>query len=89
MCGIWGILSLDTIKYDIAMLYNKFYQIKSRGPDRSIFITNSNYIIGFHRLAIMDTSIQWDQPFSLSYYYTNSLGHKILRTVYVYANAEI
>lgn len=27
MCGIWGILSLDTIKYDIAMLYNNFIKL--------------------------------------------------------------
>lgn len=89
MCGIWGILSLDTINYDAKMLYDKFYQIKSRGPDRSVYITNSNYIIGFHRLSIMDTSIQGDQPFSLSFYFTNSKGQKILRTIYVCVNGEI
>ena len=71
MCGIWGILSLDTISYDSKMLFDKFYQIKSRGPDRSVYITNSNYIVGFHRLAIMDTSIQGDQPFTFSYYSSN------------------
>ena len=89
MCGIWGILSLKTIKYNNELLYDKFCQIKSRGPDKSIFIANSNYIVGFHRLAIMDTSIQGDQPFSISYYYTNSKQEKILRTVYVCVNGEI
>ena len=89
MCGIWGILSLDTISYNSKMLFDKFYQIKSRGPDRSVYITNSNYIVGFHRLAIMDTSIQGDQPFTFSYYYTNSSGHSMLRTIYVCVNGEI
>ena len=89
MCGIWGILSLSDIKFDNSKLYTKFNEIKSRGPDRSTFITNSNYIVGFHRLAIMDTSIQGDQPFSISYYYTSPNGHKFLRTIYVCVNGEI
>jgi asparagine synthase (glutamine-hydrolysing) len=89
MCGIWGILSLDVNKYDITMLYNKFYQIKSRGPDRSTFISNPNYKIGFHRLAIMDTSIQGDQPFSISYYFKNSKEQRVIRTIYVCVNGEI
>lgn len=90
MCGIWGLLSLKTIKYDEGMLYTKFNTIKSRGPDKSTFISNSNYIVGFHRLAIMDLSIQGDQPFSFSYYYTNSLNsNKYLRTIYICVNGEI
>lgn len=89
MCGIWGILSTENIKYDQDLLFNRYNTIKSRGPDRSIYINNSNYIVGFHRLAIMDTSSQGDQPFSLSYYYKNNKGEQILRTVYVIVNGEI
>lgn len=89
MCGIWGILSLNTINYNAGLLYDKFYQIKSRGPDRSVFVTNSNYIVGFHRLSIMDTSIHGDQPFSFSLYYINSKGCTMLRTIYVSVNGEI
>ena len=89
MCGIWGLLSLDTIKYDLELLYKKFNTIQSRGPDKSVFITNSNYIVGFHRLAIMDTSIQGDQPFSYSYYYLNDQNQKMLRTIYLISNGEI
>lgn len=89
MCGIWGLLSLKPNTLDINNLFNKFNQIQSRGPDKSTFITNSNYIIGFHRLAIMDLSIQGDQPFSHSYYFTNDLNEKILRTVYTVSNGEI
>lgn len=90
MCGIWGLLSLGKITYDEALLYGKFNSIKSRGPDRSTFITNPNYIVGFHRLAIMDPSIQGDQPFSYSYYYTGSTNsNKYLRTIYLIVNGEI
>lgn len=89
MCGIWGILSLDDIKLDINLLFQRFYSIKQRGPDRSVFITNPNYIVGFHRLSIMDTSIHGDQPFSISYYYKNDKEEQILRTVYITCNGEI
>lgn len=89
MCGIWGLLTTRQADLDYSNFFNKFNLIKARGPDRTTFITNSNYIVGFHRLAIMDTSIQGDQPFSHSYYYNNSLGEKILRTIYVICNGEI
>ena len=89
MCGIWGILSLKQITLNQSLLYSKFNTIKYRGPDRSVYITNSNYIVGFHRLAIMDNSSQGDQPFSLSYYYKNHNGNTILRTIYVSVNGEI
>lgn len=91
MCGIWGLLSLNKITYDEALLYSKFISIKSRGPDRSTFITNPNYIVGFHRLAIMDPSIQGDQPFSYSYHYTggSSNSDEYLRTIYLMVNGEI
>lgn len=89
MCGIWGILSSNVIKYDQNLLFNNFNKLKPRGPDRSVYISNANYIVGFHRLAIMDTSSQGDQPFSISYYYINNKNQQILRTVYVIVNGEI
>jgi asparagine synthase (glutamine-hydrolysing) len=71
MCGIWGLLGLfnnlkENEKYE---LYNK---IKNRGPDKSVYydisdIRLNNQIIpiklGFHRLSIMDTTFNGDQPF--------------------------
>lgn len=89
MCGIWGFLSLDVIKHDSDLLYNHFNKIKHRGPDGSFYMSFSYYIVGFHRLAIMDTSSQGNQPFSFSYYYSNSKNEKILRTIYVEINGEI
>ena len=84
MCGIWGLLSLNKIEYNVNDLFAKFNTIKERGPDRSTFIVNDNYIIGFHRLAIMDTSVQGDQPFSITFKENNKL-----RTVYLTCNGEI
>ena len=91
MCGIWGLLSLEEIakNYDLGLLYNKFNQIKSRGPDRSIWIQNPNYIVGFHRLSIMDLSVNGDQPFAYSCNYTDDFSNNILRTIYVCVNGEI
>jgi asparagine synthase (glutamine-hydrolysing) len=90
MCGIWGLLSLEKITYDEVLLYSKFNSIKPRGPDGSTFITNYNYIVGFHRLAIMDPSIQGDQPFSYSYYYNGTdNSNRYLRTIYLIVNGEI
>lgn len=90
MCGIWGLLTLNTnFKSDIN-LHDSFMKIKNRGPDRSIYIDNNNYKIGFHRLAIMDTSIQGDQPFSFSYKMTDKgTGRQVLRTIYAMCNGEI
>lgn len=48
--------------------------IKRRGPDRSTFIDNDAYLLGFHRLAIMDPSTQGDQPFAQSRIYENEKG---------------
>jgi asparagine synthase (glutamine-hydrolysing) len=84
MCGIWGLLSLNKISYNVNDLFIKFNTIKERGPDKSTFIVNDNYIIGFHRLAIMDTSVQGDQPFSITFKENNRL-----RTVYLTCNGEI
>jgi asparagine synthase (glutamine-hydrolysing) len=90
MCGIFGFLTLNgkyTTKTD---LYKSFMKIKHRGPDRTIYVDNNYYKIGFHRLAIMDTSIQGDQPFSHSYKFTDTgTGHTVLRTIYVCCNGEL
>ncbi len=90
MCGIWGLLTLNSTFKSDSNLHKKFMTIKHRGPDRSTYIDNNNYKIGFHRLAIMDTSIQGDQPFTHSYKMIDSgTGRQVLRTVYVMCNGEI
>ena len=90
MCGIWGLLTLNSSFKSDVNLHDAFMKIKSRGPDRSTYIDNNNYKIGFHRLAIMDTSIQGDQPFSFSYALTDKgTGRQVLRTIYAMCNGEI
>lgn len=90
MCGIWGLLTLNSTFESDSNLHKKFMKIKHRGPDRSTYIDNNNYKIGFHRLAIMDTSIQGDQPFTHSYKMTDSgTGRPVLRTIYAMCNGEI
>jgi asparagine synthase (glutamine-hydrolysing) len=87
MCGIWGILSLNELSdYNF---FDHFNKIKHRGPDRSIYVSNPNYIVGFHRLAIMDISAKGDQPFKFSYDYINDDGEKIQRNIYLVINGEI
>jgi asparagine synthase (glutamine-hydrolysing) len=93
MCGIWGLLTTDermvSIQQDKAE--EMFMKSKHRGPDKSSFIVNSNYIIGFHRLAIMDPTNHGDQPFSFSYTYTDDIeeGVTITRTINIICNGEI
>jgi hypothetical protein len=75
MCGIWGLLTTDDGMNLIHQNNTEemFMKSKHRGPDKSSFIVNSNYIIGFHRLAIMDPTNHGDQPFSFSYTYTDDI----------------
>lgn len=81
MCGIWAYL-LKTGVLDKEILYKAFDKLQSRGPDRSNVITLSdkNIMLGFHRLSIMDTSTNGDQPFIIE---------NDERVVYVMCNGEI
>lgn len=66
MCGIWSYISKTKKSKACDILYNNFSKIKHRGPDRSSFIELNkpiNIKLGFHRLAIMDLSLDGDQPF--------------------------
>lgn len=85
MCGIWGYLSKTCeFNQNIKDYECAFNNVRKRGPDRSNLINiktaNNNMLIGFHRLAIMDTSVNGDQPFKLE------LDD---RTIYVMCNGEI
>lgn len=85
MCGIWLYLSklLKEQKFASTQLYDSFYKIKHRGPDRSKFTELNvpfNLSLGFHRLAIMDITTKGDQPFI---YEHND------HTIYAMTNGEI
>src|SRR3989338_10222582 len=81
MCGIWLCLTKKGRKMH-ENRYETFRKIQHRGPDRSHFLELQNYglSIGFHRLSIMDTSVNGDQPFVMQ---------KGDVTIYVICNGEI
>jgi asparagine synthase (glutamine-hydrolysing) len=65
MCGIWSFIELTKNSNNdfYKNLYNDFMSIKNRGPDMSSYSIINNLHIGFHRLAIMDTSFNANQPY--------------------------
>ena len=70
MCGIWILLnSSHNISLSSPILYQKFLQLAHRGPDYSSFqlynASNINALVGFHRLAIINSSFYGNQPFIL------------------------
>ena len=78
MCGIWALLKSNP---ELDSVYIKsFNKLKNRGPDSSILHLDKNYIVGFHRLAINDLSVDGNQPF----YYSTPTHNYIL-----VANGEI
>jgi asparagine synthase (glutamine-hydrolysing) len=62
MCGIWSLVNLKRKNLDIAKLFQDFCQLKHRGPDSSFLETYGNVYIGFHRLAIVDSTFSSNQP---------------------------
>jgi asparagine synthase (glutamine-hydrolysing) len=67
MCGIWAYIKKNINNPDF--YYDYFMKIKHRGPDSSVFLNIKNTYIGFHRLAILETSFNGNQP----YYYDNTI----------------
>ena len=70
MCGIWAYFLKKGFKgeIDIDKLFSKFKTIYGRGPDNLNFNYYKDlFFLGFHRLSIMDTSSNGNQPFSYIY----------------------
>jgi asparagine synthase (glutamine-hydrolysing) len=64
MCAIFSYIKL--LKYknvDNSKLFQDFWNLKPRGPDNSYLENYGDVWIGFHRLAILDTSFKSNQPF--------------------------
>jgi asparagine synthase (glutamine-hydrolysing) len=80
MCGIWALIEKSNIKSDISKYLSDFWQLKHRGPDNSHFETFNQVYVGFHRLAIMDTSFKSNQPY---------IFNDIDRTIVFICNGEI
>ena len=74
MCAIWLYL-IKNSNVNIKKLFNNFNNLNGRGPDNLTFNNyNNKFIVGFHRLSIMDTSINGNQPFI---HYVNSKEYYI------------
>lgn len=83
MCGIWALIEKTNTNVqgvDIAKYLADFWELKHRGPDNSHFETFNQVYVGFHRLAIMDTSFKSNQPYILN---------DIDRTIVFICNGEI
>ena len=88
MCGIWAYLATEgttkeaTKEYDIPAQHADFFNLTHRGPDHSHFehIASAGLTLGFHRLAIVDTSMKGNQPFK---------KEDGVRTVILLCNGEI
>jgi asparagine synthase (glutamine-hydrolysing) len=65
MCGIWSIIdkSNNQTTESLMKYLSDFWNIKHRGPDNSHLETFDNVYVGFHRLAVMDTSFKSNQPY--------------------------
>lgn len=62
MCGIYACIKC---KKDLAWVKEMCNKIQHRGPDYStVQVIDDDVTFGFHRLAIVDTSVKGNQPFS-------------------------
>ena len=67
MCGIWFYMKKNDHQLQTSAGFEHFMKLKPRGPDNSIFKISEEYIVGFHRLAIMgNTEESSDQPFVIN-----------------------
>ena len=66
MCGIWALIAKKLSNNELQKYLNNFWNIKHRGPDNSCLQSIDNVYYGFHRLAIMDTTIASNQPYVLT-----------------------
>lgn len=88
MCGIWAYFlknQNNNDDIDLNDLFSKFKNISGRGPDNINFSYNKDlFLTGFHRLSIMDTSNNGNQPFE---YYHNGCKYICICNGEIY-NAE-
>jgi asparagine synthase (glutamine-hydrolysing) len=83
MCCIWALLG-DCKSLDLHGNIRSFMTMQSRGPDSTRIEIGTNYVLGFHRLAINDLSIAGQQPFT---YHTDDSDYLLICNGEIY-NAE-
>ena len=84
MCGIWALIEKSAKEADISKYLADFWQLKHRGPDNSHFETFNQVYVGFHRLAIMDTSYAHRARSNQPYVFND-----VDRTIVFICNGEI
>lgn len=62
MCWIYATIG-HCNQHQSIKLFGSFMKIQARWPDATTRKQKLDFHLWFHRLAIMDTSDQWDQPF--------------------------
>lgn len=62
MCGIFALLSTHILNMDQNVIKMEFIKGKKRGPEYSKLHNATNYVLGFHRLAINGLNVQSNQP---------------------------
>lgn len=86
MCGIFAFIFCGNPAVSEDSISKSFMSIKYRGPDRRSEIWTHQFMLGFHRLAIVDTSSAGDQPFRVGNTWTVCNGeiynHMKLREEY-------
>lgn len=80
MCGIWSLINLIKDNKDLSKYFADFWKLQHRGPDNSTLKTFPQACVGFHRLAIMDTTFESNQPF---------IFQDKLKTIIFVCNGEI
>ena len=66
MCGIFLYIQKNGNVIKKKEIKKSFDNLKNRGPDNSKLLFKNNIYYGFHRLKIMDTSENANQPFVLN-----------------------
>lgn len=62
MCGIFLYLNNSDEQFDISKIITEFMKIQHRGPNNSQIYIENNLVVGFHRLAINDLTLNGNQP---------------------------
>lgn len=91
MCGIWAYLinkeNESVGELNMSNLFDKFMTISGRGPDNLSFSNNNDsFLLGFHRLSIMDVSLNGNQPFT---YKQGDLTYICICNGEIYNSAEL
>src|SRR5882724_4735965 len=64
MCGIAGIVYFNGQEADKTMIQGMTNALSHRGPDADQFFIEQQVALGHRRLAIIDLSVEANQPFS-------------------------